>query len=97
MCNTSAKGLAMKAPYDNNLPNQNNDVMVNPENPVNPDSNQFTWKLPNHIEAFSTIFVTLHHRIIPHATSYINCIFQRIKKIPDTFVSGILFFIQLPF
>ena len=87
----------MKAVFNNNFTNQTNDVMVNPENPVNPDSNQFTWKLPNHIEAFSTIFVTLHHRIIPHATSYINCIFQRIKKIPDTFVSGILFFIQLPF
>jgi len=32
----SAKGFAMKAPFNNNLPNQANDVMVNP---VNPDSN----------------------------------------------------------
>jgi hypothetical protein len=29
----------MKAPFNNNLPNQANDVMVNPVNPVNPDSN----------------------------------------------------------
>jgi hypothetical protein len=28
----------MKAPVNNNLPNQTNDVMVNPENRVNPDS-----------------------------------------------------------
>ena len=39
MCNTSAGGLAMKAVFNNNLPNQSNDVMVNPQNPVNPDSN----------------------------------------------------------
>ena len=29
----SAKSLKMKAPDNNNLPNQTNDVMVNPENP----------------------------------------------------------------
>jgi hypothetical protein len=29
----------MKAPFNNNLPTQTNDVMVNPENPENPDSN----------------------------------------------------------
>jgi hypothetical protein len=28
----------MKAPFNNNLPNQTNDVMVNPINPENPDS-----------------------------------------------------------
>jgi hypothetical protein len=39
MCNTSARGLAMKALFNNNLLNQANDVMVNPENPENPDSN----------------------------------------------------------
>jgi len=39
MRNTSAKSLVMKAPFNNNLPNQANDVMVNPVNPVNPDSN----------------------------------------------------------
>ena len=33
MCNTSAKGLIMKVPYNNNLPTQTNDVMVNPQNP----------------------------------------------------------------
>jgi hypothetical protein len=28
----------MKAPKYSNLPNQTNDVIVNPENPINPDS-----------------------------------------------------------
>ena len=37
--NASAKGLALKAVFNNNLPTQTNDVMVNPENPENPDSN----------------------------------------------------------
>jgi hypothetical protein len=43
MRNASAKSLAMKAVYNNNLPTQTNDVMVNPINPENPDSN--TWQL----------------------------------------------------
>jgi hypothetical protein len=30
--------LALKAPFNNKLPTQTNDVMVNPENPENPDS-----------------------------------------------------------
>ena len=34
----SAKGFAMKAPFNNNLPTQTNDVMVNPIHPENPDS-----------------------------------------------------------
>ena len=34
----SAKGLTMEAPCNNNLPTQTNDVIINPENPVNPDS-----------------------------------------------------------
>ena len=34
----SAKSLAMKAPFNNKLPTQTNDVIINPENPVNPDS-----------------------------------------------------------
>jgi hypothetical protein len=34
----SARGLAMNAAFNNNLPNQTNDVMVNPRNHVNPDS-----------------------------------------------------------
>jgi hypothetical protein len=38
MCNTSTKGLALKAVFNNKLPTQTNDVMVNPENPINPDS-----------------------------------------------------------
>jgi hypothetical protein len=31
----------MKAPFNNNLPPQTNDVMVNPRNPENPDSNNW--------------------------------------------------------
>ena len=34
----SARGLVMNAAFNNNLPNQTNDVMVNPRNPENPDS-----------------------------------------------------------
>jgi hypothetical protein len=41
MCNTSTKGLALKAVFNNKLPTQTNDVMVNPENPENPDSNNW--------------------------------------------------------
>jgi hypothetical protein len=39
----SKGGLAMRATFNNNFPNQTNDVMVNPGNPVNPDSNN--WRL----------------------------------------------------
>jgi hypothetical protein len=38
MRNASAGSLAMKAPFNYNLLNQTNDVIVNPENP---DSNQW--------------------------------------------------------
>ena len=38
MRNASAKSLAMKAVYNNNLPTQTGDVIINPENPENPDS-----------------------------------------------------------
>jgi hypothetical protein len=31
----------MKVAFNNNLPTQTNDVIINPENPVNPDSNQW--------------------------------------------------------
>ena len=41
----SAKGLAMKAAFNNKLPTQTNDVMVNPENPENPDSNPAAARL----------------------------------------------------
>ena len=34
----AAKSSEMKAPFNNNLPSQAKGVMVNPENPVNPDS-----------------------------------------------------------
>jgi hypothetical protein len=34
----SAKSPEMKALFNNNLPNQTKGVIVNPENPVNPDS-----------------------------------------------------------
>jgi hypothetical protein len=41
MRNASAIGLTMKVPCNNNLPTQTNDVIVNPRNPVNPDSNNW--------------------------------------------------------
>jgi hypothetical protein len=34
----SAKGLEMKTPFNKNLPTQIGDVIINPGNPVNPDS-----------------------------------------------------------
>ena len=34
----AARGRLMKAPFNSNLPSQTGDVIVNPENPVNPDS-----------------------------------------------------------
>ncbi len=34
----SAKSLEMEAPFNNNLPTQTGDVIINPINPVNPDS-----------------------------------------------------------
>ena len=34
----SAKSPEMKASFNNNLPNQTKGVIVNPKNPVNPDS-----------------------------------------------------------
>ena len=34
----SAKSPEMKASFNNTLPSQTKGVMVNPENPVNPDS-----------------------------------------------------------
>ena len=38
MRNAAARGFEKKAPFNNNLPLQTGDVIVNPENPVNPDS-----------------------------------------------------------
>ena len=35
----SAESQELDTPFNNNLPRPSNDVMVNPENPVNPDSN----------------------------------------------------------
>ena len=35
----SARGRIMKVRFNNNLPNKAIDVMVNPGNPENPDSN----------------------------------------------------------
>ena len=37
----AARGFEMKEPFNNNLPTQTNDVIVNPINPVNPDSNNW--------------------------------------------------------
>jgi len=38
MRNASAKDLEMKTPFNNNLHTQIGDVIINPGNPVNPDS-----------------------------------------------------------
>ncbi|MDP4914377.1 MAG: hypothetical protein NWR46_08265 [Saprospiraceae bacterium] len=37
----SARGFEMRAPFNNNLSNQTSDVMVNPRQPENPDSNNW--------------------------------------------------------
>jgi hypothetical protein len=42
----SAKSPEMKTPYNNNPPNQTKDVMVNPRNPVNPDSDNWLLRAP---------------------------------------------------
>ena len=39
MHNASAESQELDTPFNNNLPRPSNDVMVNPENPGNPDSN----------------------------------------------------------
>ena len=44
---TAAKSPEMKASFNNNLPNQTNGVIVNPENPVNPDSNNWLLRAPS--------------------------------------------------
>ncbi|MDP4579821.1 MAG: hypothetical protein NWT07_03900 [Saprospiraceae bacterium] len=41
MRDAAAESLEMDAPFNNNLPTPFSDVMVNPENPENPDSNQW--------------------------------------------------------
>ena len=41
----SAKSQEMKASFNNDLPSQTKGVMVNPENPVNPDSNNWHRRL----------------------------------------------------
>jgi hypothetical protein len=38
MHNASAESQELDTPFNNNLPRPTNDVMVNPENLVNPDS-----------------------------------------------------------
>ena len=43
----SAKGLEMKTPFNNNLPTQIGDVIVNPGNPENPDSKIYAAIHPN--------------------------------------------------
>ena len=39
----AAKSPEMKASFNNNLPNQTKGVIVNPENPVNPDSKPIVY------------------------------------------------------
>ena len=41
MRNAAAGGRVMKAPFNINLPTLTGDVIVNPINPVNPDSDQW--------------------------------------------------------
>ena len=41
MRNASAKGIEVKAASNNNLPSQTDDVIVNPINPENLDSNLY--------------------------------------------------------
>jgi hypothetical protein len=49
MRNASAKSLEMRALFNNNLPTQTNDFMVNPMNPENPDSEPgYTGNNPQH-------------------------------------------------
>ncbi|MDP4914424.1 MAG: hypothetical protein NWR46_08505, partial [Saprospiraceae bacterium] len=38
MRNASARGLGMKVLFNNNLPTQTNDVIINPINPENPET-----------------------------------------------------------
>jgi hypothetical protein len=38
MRNASAKRIKIESTFNNNLPPQTGDVIINPENPVNPDS-----------------------------------------------------------
>jgi hypothetical protein len=42
----------MKAPSNNNLPSQTDDVIVNPRNPVNPDSKHQVKAGEIYIETF---------------------------------------------
>ena len=43
----AAKSPEMKAPFNNNHPNQTKGIMVNPRNPVNPDSNNWLRRAPS--------------------------------------------------
>ncbi len=43
----AAESPEMKALFNNNLPNQIKGVMVNPRNPVNPDSDNWLQRAPS--------------------------------------------------
>ena len=45
MRDAAAESQEMKAPFNNNLTTPFSDVMVNPQNPVNPDSNQWRQRV----------------------------------------------------
>ena len=45
MRDAAAESLEMDAPFNNNLTTPFSDVMVNPQNPVNPDSNQWRQRV----------------------------------------------------
>ena len=55
----SAKSLEMKAAFNNNLPHQTGDVIVNPINPENPDSNTTRCCAHNFLRRFSNMGVFL--------------------------------------
>ena len=52
----------MKAAFNNKLPTQTNDVMVNPENPVNPDSNPAAARI-----IFTEEWVKMGHTLISNS------------------------------
>ena len=83
----SAKDLALKAAFINKLPTQTNDVMVNPHNPVNPDSKLAASRIISNQESGLAVTLIMHFRILTGASP------RHLSKIPNTFVLGILYII----
>jgi len=59
MRDASARGLAMKAPFNDNISPQTGDVIVNPRNPENPDSNQWLLRAKFPTENACLVFLFL--------------------------------------